>query len=99
MSDTMCLTERLPPGAAAVLIYPGHTFKDLVMPIDAKELSLFTGIDGHRSIEDIVEERLHSAGGNTSRRDVARRFFERLWWYDQVVFDTSRKRASSLDSN
>jgi SAM-dependent methyltransferase len=93
MSDTMCLTERLPPGAAAVLIYPGHTFKDLVMPIDANELSLFTGIDGNRSIDDIVEDRLPSSGSRTSGRDDARRFFERLWWYDQVVFDTSRKRA------
>ncbi len=42
------------PGAAAVLIYPGHTFRDLVMPIDATELSLFAGIDGNRSIGDIV---------------------------------------------
>ena len=46
MSDTKCIQERLPPGAAAVLLYPGHTFTDLVMPIDATELSLFTGIDG-----------------------------------------------------
>ena len=99
MSDTKCLQERLPPGAAAVLLYPGHTFKDLVMPIDATELSLFDGIDGNRSIGDIVEERLPSAGSRTSRLDIARRFFERLWWYDQVVFDTSRQRATSLDSN
>ena len=39
MSDTLCLRERLPPGAAAVLLYPGHTFKDLVMTVDATELS------------------------------------------------------------
>ncbi len=55
MADTKCLQERLPPGAAAVLLYPGHTFRDLVMPIDATELSLFAGIDGNRSIGDIVE--------------------------------------------
>ena len=88
MSDTLCIQERLPPGAAAVLIYPGHTFTDLVMPIDATELSLFTAIDGVRSIGDIIEHRLASES-LTSSVDVARRFFERLWWYDQVVFDTS----------
>ena len=97
MSDTMCLQERLPPGAAAVLLYPGHTFRDLVMPIDATELSLFAGIDGNRSIDDIVD--LPSPGSRASRLDIARRLFERLWWYDQVVFDTSRQRVTSLDSN
>ena len=90
MSDTKCIQERLPPGAAAVLLYPGHTFRDLIMPINAIELSLFEAIDGNRTIGDIVEERLSSPGSNASRLDVARRFFERLWWYDQVVFDTSR---------
>ncbi len=99
MSDTKCIQERLPPGAAAVLLYPGHTFTDLVLPIDATELALLNGIDGKRSIGDIVEERLPSAGSHASRLDIARRFFERLWWYDQVVFDTSRQRATSLDSN
>ena len=91
MADTKCLQERLPPGAAAVLLYPGHTFRDLVMPIDATELSLFAGIDGNRSIGDIVE----AHGSIASRPNVARGFFERLWWYDQVVFDTSQQRAAA----
>jgi SAM-dependent methyltransferase len=99
MSDTKLIQERLPPGAAAVLLYPGHTFTDLVMPIDATELSLFSAIDGTRSIGSIVEERLPSAGSSTSRLDVARRFFEGLWWYDQAVFDTSQTRVISRNPN
>jgi SAM-dependent methyltransferase len=98
MPDTMCLQERLPPGAAAVLIYPGHTFRDLVLPIDGTELSLFTSIDGNRTIGHIVEECQPSEGSGTSMRKVARRFFERLWWYDQVVFDTSVPRSRPLHS-
>ena len=69
------------------------------MPIDATELSLFTAIDGTRSIGSIVEERLPSAGSGTSSLDVARRFFERLWWYDQVVFDMSQTRVISRNAN
>jgi hypothetical protein len=87
MSDTLCVQERLPPGAAAVLIYPGHIYTDLVMPIDATELSLFSAIDGVRNIGDIVGQCLPSES-RLSNVEVARRLFERLWWYDQVVFDT-----------
>ena len=90
MSDTVCVQERLPPGTAAVLINRSHTFKDLFMPIDSTEKSLFDAIDGNRTIGDIVEEKLPCPRGK-SRLDMARGFFERLWSYDQVVFDTSRK--------
>ena len=88
MSETICVQERLPPGAAAVLINRSHTFKDLFMPIDATEKSLFDAIDGNRSIREIVEASLPSPRSESSI-DVARSFFERLWWYDQVVFDAS----------
>jgi SAM-dependent methyltransferase len=97
MSDTMCIRERLPPGSAAVLLYPGHTYKDLVMPIDATELSLFDGIDGHRTVGDIVNARLTAGVQRAAGLEIARGFFERLWWYDQVVFDTSQTRARSVD--
>ena len=90
LPDTICVQERLPPGAAAVLINRSHTFKDLFMPIDSTEKSLFDAIDGNRSIGDIVEERLPSAGSK-SRLDMARSFFDRLWLYDQVVFVTARQ--------
>jgi SAM-dependent methyltransferase len=82
MSDTICIQERLPPAAAAVLINQNHTYRDLVMPIDSTEKSLFDAIDGNSSIRDIVQRTLPSS------QNVARAFFERLWRYDQVVFQT-----------
>src|SRR5712675_2514228 len=45
MPDTICIEERLPPGAAAVLINRGHTYKDLYMAIDKTEKRLFDWID------------------------------------------------------
>jgi SAM-dependent methyltransferase len=90
MSDTICVQERVPPGAAAVLINQSHTFRDLVLAIDSTEKGLFDAIDGDSSIGDIVERRLASSH-NRSQLDMARSFFERLWWYDQVVFDASRQ--------
>ena len=89
MSDTICVEERLPPGAAAVLINQTHTYRDLFMPIDSTEKRLFDAIDGNRSIGDIVERTLPSVQKEL-QPDMARTFFERLWGYDQVVFDTSQ---------
>lgn len=89
MSDTICVQERLPPGTAGVLINRSHTFKDLFMPVDSTEQSLFNAIDGHRSISDIAEEQL-PLPRSQSTFEIARGFFERLWFYDQVVFDTSQ---------
>jgi SAM-dependent methyltransferase len=83
MSDTVCVHEHLPPGAAAVLINRSHTCRDLVVALDAAEKGLFDAIDGKRSIGTIAD---HGA---------ARTFFERLWWYDQVVFDASSLAAES----
>jgi len=89
MSDTICVQERLPPGAAGVLINRNHTYRDLVMPIDSTEKCLFDAIDGNCSVGDIAVGALPSSQ-KKSQRDMARKFFERLWWYDQVVFDASR---------
>jgi SAM-dependent methyltransferase len=86
MPDTICVQERLPPGAAAVLINQNHTHKDLYMLIDLFEKGLFDSIDGNRSIGDIVEIRMLSPQRQTSQLEGARSFFERLWLYDQVVF-------------
>ena len=88
MSETICVQERLPPGAAAVLINQSHTYTDLFMPINATEKRMFDAIDAHRSIGDILETTLPSSPGQ--RQPDARSFFERLWWHDQVVFDASR---------
>jgi len=88
MPDTLCVQERLPSGAAAVLINQTHTYRDLFLPIDAREKRLFDAIDGKISVGDIVERVLPSSPG-TSWLNTARAFFEQLWWYDQVVFDVS----------
>ena len=91
MPDTVCVQEHLPPGAAAVLINQTHAYRDLIMPIDSTEKRLFDAIDGNCSIGDIVERTLPSSQ-TKPQLDVARTFFEKLWWYDQVVFDASRRR-------
>jgi SAM-dependent methyltransferase len=89
MADTICIEERLPVGAAAVLINQTHTYRDLILPIDAAEKCMFDAIDGRRSIAEIVDGAASSSGG-ASMLEPARKFFERLWWYDQVVLDSSR---------
>lgn len=84
LPDTVVVEERLPPRAAAVLINRNHTFTDIYLPIDAEEKMMFDAIDGTRSIAEIAED---EAG-----RQVARVLFERLWQYDQVVFDLAGTR-------
>jgi len=88
MSDTVCVQDRLPPDAAALLINRTHTYKDLFLPISPTEKQLFDGIDGARKISEIVE-RTQSSSHPTRNLDLARTFFERLWFYDEVVFDSS----------
>ncbi len=88
---TICISDdqRVPAGAAAVLINQSHTDPDLLLSIDQEEKGLFDAIDGRRRISAIVD------GGGTSnhpqRLERARSFFESLWWYDQVVFDASTR--------
>jgi SAM-dependent methyltransferase len=82
LPDTITVRERLPPGAAAVLINRNHTYTDLYLPIDARQLLLFESIDGERTIAEI--------GGEPRNRSLARAFFQQLWRWDQVVLDTSR---------
>jgi len=90
MPDTICVQERLPPGAAAVLINQTHTYTDLYLPVDAQEKQLIDPIDGERTIGEIAPEHRH--------RDTARALFERLWWYDQVVFDVSQQPGGNTAS-
>jgi len=85
MPDTICVQERLPPGAAGVLINQSHTYTDLFLPIDAQEKQWYDAIDGKRTIHEIIG---YTTTGDSLER--ARIFFERLWWYDQVVFDASK---------
>ena len=85
------------PGRRRVLINQTHAYRDLIMPIDSTEKRLFDAIDGNRSIGGIVERTLPSSQ-TKSQLDMARTFFEKLWWYDQVVFDASRCRARREES-
>jgi len=94
MSDTICVQDRLPPGATAVLINQTHTYRDLFLPIGSTEKQLFEAIDGDRSISDIVERTL-SSSHHTKHLDLARAFFEQLWWHDQVVFDASQQSTAA----
>jgi hypothetical protein len=93
MSDTICVQDRLPPGAAAVLINQTHTDRDLVLPIGETEKRLFDAIDGERSIGAIAEKTLSSS--YRTNLDMPRTFFQRLWWQDQVVFASSLARTGA----
>jgi SAM-dependent methyltransferase len=88
MSETICVQERLPAGAAGVLLNRNHTYTDLLMTIDAAEKHMFDATDGNRTIDQISETTLPSS--RKQRQLNACTFFERLWWHDQVVFDTSK---------
>ena len=76
---TECIQERLPPGYAGALVNQTHLFNDLFILIGEQERKIYEAIDGGRTIGDIANEDQH-----------ARAFFEKLWWHDQVVFDTSK---------
>jgi hypothetical protein len=86
----IAVQQRLPPGVAAVLINQEHTDTDLVHPCDAREKRLFDAIDGRRSISDILDVPPTSKG-RRQHNQRGRAFFQRLWRYDHVVFDASRR--------
>ena len=78
LPDTIIVQERLPPGAAAVVINKSHTCTDIYLPLNAQQKDLFDAIDGRRTIAEIAPQ--------AALREAARVLFEGLWWYDQVVF-------------
>jgi SAM-dependent methyltransferase len=80
---TICAEDRLPSGAAGVLMNQTHLFQDLFVVIDAQQKQMLDAIDRRRTISEIAEQVNVPA---TAARD----FFEKLWRYDQVVFNTSR---------
>lgn len=85
LPNTVVVNERLPPGAAAVLINRSHTYTDLYLPVDAESFRLFGALDGTRSIARVCE--------SNDDKILARTLFERLWRWDQIVFDTSAARS------
>jgi SAM-dependent methyltransferase len=78
---TTCIEERLPAGAAGMLVNQTHLFNDLFVFVDEQGKQMYAAIDGRRTIAEIA--------GDENDADT-RDFFERLWWYDQIVFDTSK---------
>jgi SAM-dependent methyltransferase len=83
---TLNVQQSLPPGAAGALVNQTHVFDDLFVLISDNEKRMFDRIDGRRNIAQIIE----SADENDP--NVAREFFEKLWRYDQIVFNTSQVR-------
>jgi hypothetical protein len=67
-----------------VLINRAHTYPDLALPITAAQESIYSAIDGRRSIDEILQ-------GATGLIDdeQAHRFIQRLWEYDQIVLDAT----------
>ncbi|HEY6487409.1 MAG TPA: methyltransferase [Candidatus Cybelea sp.] len=78
LPGTIAVCERLPAGAAAVLINRNHTYTDLYLPIDAARLRRYEAIDGKSTIAQILGER--------AELEPACDFFEQLWHWDQAVF-------------
>ena len=85
---TTCVQDNLPANVAGALWNKTHQFPDLFLIVDAKEKEIYEAIDGRRTIGEIVA----TVEGSAPR---AREFFQKLWWYDQVVFDTSRANAAT----
>jgi SAM-dependent methyltransferase len=94
LPETISVQKQLPPGAAAVLINQAHTYPDLFLPIDAQEKQWYDGIDGRRTIVQIIRSTT-SDDSHQRHRERAQAFFERLWWYDQVEFDASRQGSET----
>ena len=61
-----------------------HVFDDLMLFIDAQEKRMFEAIDGRRSISEILDK--------VKEKRTSPLLFKKLWWYDQVVFDTSKAK-------
>jgi SAM-dependent methyltransferase len=79
--DAIIVRENLPPKAAGVLINRTHTYTDIYLPIDRSQDRWLAAVDGVRTLGEIAPA--------ADERRAAREFFQQLWRYDQVVFDTS----------
>ena len=84
---TTSVQENLPPETAGAVVNEAHLFPDLYIFVDAQEKQIYDAIDGRRTIGEIV----NSVEGFGPR---APDFFQKLWRYDQVVFDTSKAKTS-----
>jgi len=87
MPDTLCIQDRVPAGCAAVLINCAHRYTDLLLPISSLEKKIYAAVDSQRTIKDIMQ----SINPSVDYLKIARTFFDRLWSYDQVVFNTTQR--------
>ena len=85
LPHTIVVEDRLPPGAAAVLINQAHSYNDLVLPITEPERLVVQQIDDTRNVAETA------AVAGAAPPDL-RRLYQRLWWYDQIVFDNSMEQ-------
>jgi SAM-dependent methyltransferase len=76
LPETVTVRDRLPEGAAAVLINRNHTYNDLYLAIDRAQEQLLTAIDNKKTIAQII------GNGN---KESARTFFQQLYHWDQIV--------------
>ena len=96
LPDTILVQKRLPAGAAAVLINQAHGEPDLFLPVNTDELQLFEAVDGVRTIRELIQQTARSGSGTLHRlNEKGRQLFERLYWFDQVVFDTALANKNS----
>ena len=94
LPGTISVQQRLPPGAAAVLINQAHTDPDLTFAVSAQEKRWYDAINGKRTIDEIIRSAT-SSDSRQPQHERAKAFFEQLWWYDQVVFDASTVSKNS----
>jgi SAM-dependent methyltransferase len=90
---TLCVRDGLPPGSVAVLLNRVHEYPDLLLYLNAAEDRILLRIDGKRTLGEIVR--------NVERNQdtpAALQFIERLWQYDQIVFDASGTRGPAAHS-
>jgi SAM-dependent methyltransferase len=90
LPEAISVHKRVPPGAVAVLLNQAHGYPDLVLPVSADEMRIVEAINGERTIDEIIHQVYPQAVNNPGQiKNQARRLFEKLYWYDQVVFDAS----------
>ena len=87
LPDTLSIQEQLPKGAVAILINKTQ-YRDIYLPVDNTEKQLFDAIDGSSSI-GMISKKILQLPDKQTLPEISRNFFEKLWWYDQVVFDTT----------
>lgn len=85
----VCVHDRVPAGAAAVLINRAHIHPDLALPINATQARVFAEIDSERSIGDIVRR-----VSDVTDDEQIRKFVERLWEHDQIVINATNLHRS-----